>query len=316
MHGYGKIILFGEHAVVYGYPALAAGISRGIRCEIQNDHTDSTTLVIPQWNIGVDQTQNSNLAEALRTIVKGLPPVSYGCQLLAHPEIPSRAGLGSSAALAVATIRALLAWQKLDWPAERINQLAFQAETCFHGTPSGIDNTLATFGGFCYLSDSTRFPCPLPAFTQLPLNKLTAQLLPGLTAPVPIVVANTNKERETKALVAKVRLLLQQDGPHYSQIMEQIGQFAVEGYQALQHGEYARFGKLMDRNHEYLQTLGVSCPELDRAANIAHQAGALGAKLTGAGGGGCLIALGNGRQAQIVAALQQARFEAFVVEIG
>lgn len=315
MQGYGKIILFGEHAVVYGYPALAAGISRGIRCRVADPATSTFALGVPAWGVDIDTSHDSPLAEALRSIVRGLPAVAGACRLEVTPEIPSRAGLGSSAALAVAIIRCLLDWQRQAWPADRINELAMQAEAAFHGTPSGIDNTVATFGGICFLSDASRFPCPLPSVRHIQLKKVQGEFLPGLPEAVPLVVVNTRKERETKNLVTHVRQLVTREPARYHDIMARIGELPAQGYQALQQKKYGLFAELLDRNHSGLCQLEVSCQELEQAADCARRGGAWGCKLTGAGGGGCLIAYGP-QPEQIAAACRQAGYETFVAEIA
>jgi mevalonate kinase len=314
MHGYGKIILFGEHAVVYGYPALAAGISQGIRCHVAAEHTDFFEVSVPEWRVSLDTRHDSPLAEALRIIVSALPATPHACRLEVTPEIPSRAGLGSSAALVVAIIKTLLAWQHTSWPPDQINELALQAEGSFHGTPSGIDNTVATFGGICFLSDAARFPCPLPSVRRFQLKRLQGEFLPGLPEVVRLVVVNTCKERETKNLVTRVREMIMQNPDRYHGIMAQIGDFAVSGYRLLQEKNYADFATLLNRNQECLRLLEVSCSELDRAAECARQAGAWGAKLTGAGGGGCLIAYGP-QPEQLAQACRESGYETFIAEI-
>lgn len=315
MRGYGKVILFGEHAVVYGYPALAAGLSQGIACHVTDERLPCFTLDVPQWKLVLPPDDPSPLGEALRIILRGLPPKEDGRRLIITPEVPSRAGLGSSAALIVSIIRALLDWHNLHWPLEKINELAFQAECAFHGTPSGLDNTVATFGGLCYLSDRDRYPCPFSPTRTFLLKKFTAALLPGLPEAVSFVIINTKKDRETKALVAKVRALIEQKPEYYHGLMAKIGAFAAQGYSCLQQKNYQKFGEMMNRNHQYLRELGVSSPELERLVEVTLASGALGAKLTGAGGGGCLLAFGPGKETDIVHACHQAGFETFIAEI-
>lgn len=231
------------------------------------------------------------------------------------PEIPCKAGLGSSAAMAVAIIKTLVKYKNLDWPLEKINALALESECVFHGTPSGIDNTVATYGGICYLADPQRFSLPLCAVKNLNLKKLTASFLPSLAEPVSFVIINTRKERETKRLVDHVREEKLKNPEQMEGIFSEIGTFAWKGYDCLVHKKYEELGKLMQRNHELLRSLGVSSPELEKASSCAYQKGALGTKLTGAGGGGCLIAFGPGKEKDILSECEKHGFTGFIAQI-
>lgn len=315
MRGFGKIILFGEHAVVYGYPALAAGLTKGIYGEIFDTKEQEFSVAIPLWNLKIQEKEDSQLGKALRIITEKIPGQER-CHLHLTPEIPYKAGLGSSAAMAVAIIKKLVEWKKLDWPLEKINDLAFESECVFHGTPSGIDNTVATYGGFCYLYDSSRFSPPAATIRQLQLKKLTASFLPSLPHAISFVVINTRKERETKKLVDHVREIRLKNPESMDKILSEIGTFAWEGYLCLVNQKYEVFGKLMQRNHELLSSMGISSPELEKAASLAYKKGALGAKLTGAGGGGCLIAFAPGKEDEILKECEKHGFPGFVAEIS
>ena len=317
LRGYGKIILFGEHAVVYGYPALAAALSTGIIANAIQP-AQELTLVVPQWQMQITAGHSSSLGQALAIIATQMQSgdLATNCAITLTAEIPSEAGLGSSAACAVAIIKAILHWNDRAWEPAAINALAFAAEKVFHGTPSGIDNTIASYGGMCYLGDAKRFPFPAYSQVTLDLPQLRAALLPPLAEPVSVVVVNTKVPRQTRVLVARVRELLATRPTHARQILEEIAPLALEGYQLLCQRNYQRLGELMDCNHHCLQQLEVSCPKLDLAVACAKDAGALGAKLTGAGGGGCLLALAPGREPQIIAACRRHHFEAFVAQIN
>jgi mevalonate kinase len=295
-------------------------MNAGMRCETSPQHKakeaqERFSLCIPSWKLEVEENEDTPLAQAFRVIL-GSFSRSHPCRLLLTAEIPSRAGLGSSAATVVAIIHALLQWYGLTWSLEQINELALQAECAFHGTPSGIDNTVAVYGGLCYLCDTSRFRFPIPDCRSISLKKVGVALLPPLPKAVSLVIINTRRERETRVLVAGVRQLLTKDKNFYEEILQKIGKLATPGYDCLQQGKYKKFGELLNLNHQYLQALGVSCHELDLATRCALEAGAMGAKLTGAGGGGCLIAFGPGREQEIMDSCQRKGFEAFVTTIG
>ena len=295
--GYGKVILFGEHAVVYGYPALAAGLKVGINCKVVSED-EKFSISIPDWNLEIDEKTESPLGCAFRIILSKISGIKQ-CRMEIKPDIPSRAGLGSSAATIVSIIRSLIEWHNLNWTNQQINELALEAETSFHGTPSGIDNTVSTYGGLCFLCDSNRFELPQGKL-RIQLKKVAAVLLPQVLEPIRIIVINTKRQRETKNLIEHVKQKLSEDEAKYLSYFDKIGSFSVKGYDLLRKKDHNNFGKLMLENHYMLQNLGVSCKELDMAFELVMKEGAIGAKLTGAGGGGCLIALSPGNESKII----------------
>lgn len=316
MRAYGKIILFGEHVVVYGYPALAAALSTGIVCHIEPTAQSKFTLSLPQIHVQASREDEGAFGQILRLLEEQIPhPHHYG-QLVIHSEIPFKAGLGSSAALAVAMIRALLEWHGISWPLQKVNEMAYCVEKIFHGTPSGIDNTVATYGGLCLVADPSKYQMPEYISEKIVLSKFVAGRLPLLPQPIPIIVVNTQQERETKKLVEHVREVYQQNPHYYEPIFAAIGDFATRGYQMFMENRYQELGNMMDINHHHLQTMQVSSPALDQAWQDAKAAGACGAKLTGAGGGGCLIALAPGEEKRIMQQLEKKGWQCFVAEIG
>ncbi|WP_372368369.1 mevalonate kinase [Candidatus Uabimicrobium sp. HlEnr_7] len=293
MRGYGKIILFGEHAVVYGYPALATSIDVGVRCKVTSH--EYYELYVPSESLIITNEDDHVLGQVFNKILSYFPQKKDYCRIELFPEIPLGAGLGSSAATSVSIIRGLLAFHELHWENTKVNEVAFAAETIFHGTPSGIDNTIACFGGMCYLREANKFPRPQESYKEIPLQKLTISLMPSLPQPLSLMIVNTKRERNTKNMVSKVRRLREKNLNFYDDIMKRIGSFPQQAIEAFGNNNMNVVGELLNQNQSCLRELEVSCEEIDFVCEKAIEYGALGAKLTGAGGGGCVIILISNR---------------------
>ena len=285
--GYAKVILLGEHAVVYGQPALAAALSLGVRAErVAND--GALRVEVPAWSVTARPEDGTRLGEALAAMVAvverhaGEPPEGL---LRVTFEVPIGAGLGSSAAMAVALARVM----RPEAGDAFVLEAAAASERVFHGNPSGVDHTTSTVGGILRFTRGGDPPCePLTALAPLPL--LIAQMEPGA---------------DTGEMVAGVRARLDREPEIVTQLLEWMGALTRHAESALSHGDAPRLGELMDLAHGALVSLGVSTAALDRGCHAARRAGAWGAKLTGAGGGGCLIALApEASQAAVAAALE------------
>ncbi len=299
--GCAKLILFGEHAVVYGVPAIAAGLDVGARATARGGQ-GTLRLLAPTGDavasVDLNQPGDDRLATAWRRIhtTLGAPEdVDVDVTL----EVPPGAGLGSSAALAVATARALLAWSTGDAPDEaRVAQAVEAAERTFHGNASGIDQAAALGGGLFVFErtseGATRTPIAAP-----PVRAVVCQAAPG--ASTRAMVEGVAARRERAGLVAP--------------LMEWVGQITREAAAALTAGDWATLGELMDLNHGALCALGVSTEALDAAVHVARASGALGAKLTGAGGGGCVWALTPDDPEPTLAALRARGWDPFVVTL-
>jgi mevalonate kinase len=193
--------------------------------------------------------------------------------LSVHSTIPMASGLGSGAAVSTAMVRALTGFLGHSLPPKEISRLVFAVEKLHHGTPSGIDNTVVTFERAVFFVKGR----PVETFEI------------GTT--LHFLIADTGLVSPTRVAVGDVRRAWQQDRVRYEALFEQIGAIVNQARQEIERGDADVLGRLMDRNHALVQALGVSCPELEGLVTAARGAGALGAKLSGAGRGGNMIAL-------------------------
>lgn len=279
-YGRGKVILLGEHAVVHGQPALAAALELGVKIEAEPASTDS--LEVASWGL---QTGLWPAVAAVKSAIGFAAPV----RLTAHATVPARAGLGSSAALVVAVTRAL-APAADDAEVERVANLA---ERVFHDNPSGVDVALAARGGIGLFRRGAGF------------ERLDAK-------PIRLALGLSGESRSTAEQVAGVAARLAAKPMVVEPILARLGALASAGRDAL--NDTPALGLLFDEAHTQLRVLGVSTARLDELCRLARDAGALGAKLTGAGGGGAVIAVGD--EDEIVAAWRAAGFTGFVVTAG
>ncbi len=284
----GKIILFGEHAVVYGRPALAVPVT-----QLQATATVSASPRLGIWIDAPDISLHAPLSalspdDPLAAVIHGVfstlgisspPPLKFHIS----STIPVASGLGSGAAVSVAIIRTLSAFLGQPIPDGRVSALSYEIEKLHHGTPSGIDNTVITYAQPVYFVKGQ------------PIEIL------HVGAPLTLVIGDTGISAPTKGSVNAVRRLWEADKPQLEKIFDKIGGVVRKARRAIENGETASLGVLMDENHALLQQLTVSSPELDRLVEAARQSGALGAKLSGGGRGGNMIALVSKENALAVA---------------
>ncbi len=301
--GHGKIILFGEHAVVYGSRAIAAPVPLAVRARIV-DEDDGVWLVIPRW--GVEQRLRSDPARQMSfevpaaLMLRELGLADRSMRIEVYSEIPRAMGLGGSAAAAVAIIRALDRHFGLELSDDEVNALAFQCECVAHGTPSGIDNTVATFGKpLVYRKGDP------PLIQPLELSK-----------PINFVIGMTGVEGLTAKMVARVRDGRERNRDVYDTVFKGIDAVTLQALNAIKHYDLDRLGELMNVCHGLLNGLQVSSWEIEELIQVARENGALGAKLTGGGGGGSMIALCPENAEQVMAAIQDAGYQAMEVCIG
>lgn len=289
----GKIILFGEHAVVYGRHALALPIDNAVTAAVSK-HSSRSTLTVVDWGLSmtVDAGKADGLDGAVNLIRNELGVTDQELVIEVRSRLPRGVGLGSSAAIAVALTRAIAQCVDVVVDDARVNAIAFECEKLAHGTPSGVDNTLA-----CYSQ-----PLLFRNAGALELQTLV------LTEPLPIVVAVSHEVGLTREIVAGVRQRYEANAAHYEQIFNQIDSIGQQGAESLRALDYETLGRLMNVCQGLLNAIEVSTPDLEQMIGIARNAGAIGAKLTGSGGGGSIIALCPGSENQVRAALQQAGY--------
>jgi hydroxymethylglutaryl-CoA reductase len=305
--GYGKIILLGEHSVVYGRHAIAAPIGLTIQAEATHQE-HGTELVIARWDTDAAYDPiGAGLAEQVTALIaERLGFAGKGMRVDVFPHVPRASGLGASAALAVSIIRAIADRFGLDISDTAVSSLAFECERIVHGTPSGIDNTVATFGrSILFRNPNIASDAAAPEIADI--------VTPG---PIQIVIGLTGVRSLTAHTVGVVRAAWEKNPARYEAIFSQIDELVLAGVGALRRGDLAELGDLMNMNHGLLGALQVSSPELETLVGVARRAGALGAKLTGGGGGGAMIAVPEPGAAESVgAAMRQAGFVTYLTEI-
>ena len=295
----GKVILFGEHAAVYGRHALALPIPDAVRVRVELAES-ATSLAIPNWGIAgkINFENPQGIDAAIALILRQLDVQSASFSITVNSRLPRAMGLGSSAAIAVAIIRAICNVMKLTVDNERINMIAFECEKLAHGTPSGVDNTISTFAEpILFRNDGT-----------FQIEPLTLQEMP------PIVVACSHETGLTSEQVAGVRARYERAPQRYDALFDEIDQISLAGTELLQTKSYAELGLLMNICHGLMNAIEVSTPELERMVMLARQAGAAGAKLTGGGGGGSVIALCPEATDGVQNTLRQAGYRTLVLQ--
>jgi len=305
----GKIILFGEHAVVYGRPAIAAPVTEvQARAVVTANPKRADSGAVASSAVAFNGAAFSGAAFRiiapeidLDDRLDALPPehplravIQSVCDTLEVSQppaftlkvtstIPVAAGLGSGAAVAVAIIRAFSSFLGHPLPDEQVNALAFEAEKILHGSPSGIDNTVVTYSQ------------PVFFIKGQPTSRLSVRRA------FTIVIGDTGVTSPTRESVGDLRRAWQTDPTHFEAMFESAGAIAQSARRAIEDGAIELLGPLMDANHGILRKMGVSCNELDNLVLVARQSGAWGAKLSGGGRGGNMIALAAPERAESIA---------------
>lgn len=291
----GKVILLGEHAVVYGRPAIAGSIDRYVSVRVSPAGSEPRGGGVQLFEAA---RSDARLAAALDQALGESGITAAEVDLTAVTDLPKSVGLGSSASFSVALIRALAAAQARYLSIGELCRRALDLEKIFHGTPSGIDSTVTAMEGLLRFS------------TVQPPNRLFVR------RPIPLVIALGRVPRDTGEVVARVRARRTAEPDTHERIFDAIGELAEQAVGVIRAWDLPALGELMNTNHTLLQRLDVSTPELDEMVQLARARGALGAKLTGGGGGGAIICLCDGDRTALMAALEDAGWLAFEAAVG
>jgi len=293
---YGKLILAGEHAVVYGVPAIAVGIDRGASAIARPSLANR--LRIESWSVDVTENGEGDLARAFTALIAAARTrgTVASVEIEASTELPAGGGLGCSAALGVAVARAV----SPDASDDDILADAMAWEKIFHGNPSGVDAAVATLGGAI----------------QFIRNEGIEPVDCGGT--LFFAIGDSGNASSTKTMVEGLARLRDAEPAMVSAAFERIRAISGDVRAAIESGDVAALGIAMRDNQKILAKLALSTPDIDAMCSIARDAGALGCKLTGAGGGGCVVALAEDRASaeRVLEAWRANHKHGFVAELG
>ncbi len=294
----GKAILFGEHAVVHGVPALVVGLDRGVTARATRAAGPGSSLVINGGD-AVTVERGSELGQALGALVaaSGVGPGDPGFVVEATSELPMGAGLGSSAAIGVAVARAVAQVLGREATLDEVLERALAWERVFHGNPSGVDTAASARGG-CLLY--TRGQTPEPVRLRHPLT-----IAIGVSGPSP----------STRSMVESVARMRDRRPDAFAQQLDAVRSLVGNARLALEEGDLRSVGKFMDLNQMILAGWMLSTSAIEELCGLAREAGALGAKLTGGGGGGCVVVLCDGDAEGVLGAWRRAGYQGFSAHV-
>ena len=295
----GKYILLGEHGVVYKQYAIACPIESAVDVIISKRSKKSLFVLSGYRNIRV--SKGSEFFEYFKSMVKiicnSLNVDEFDAQFEIHSRIPLAMGLGASASFSVALCKAIINTLQLSKSIEEINQIAFECEKVNHITPSGIDNTVATYNSAILFKE----------------GKSIETLSNDISGSLPIVIGLSKSSSKTADMVRTVNNLYKQNKSIYQNIFNQMGDISKKGFHALKKKNYDELGYLMNISQGLLNSIGVSNLDLESMIEISRSSGALGAKITGSGGGGSIIALCPEMELNISENLKNAGYETIVI---
>jgi mevalonate kinase len=292
---HGKVILLGEHAVVYGVPAIAVGIERGVRGRARAIEGPTSRLRVREWNVEIGEDEDRDLSRALKAVLAA-SRASTSVEVDLEVELPPGGGLGCSAAMGVACARAIDPRASDDEIATRVAAW----ESVFHGNPSGVDAAVSTTGG-CLLFEKVLGFQPVRVGADLHL-----------------CIGHTGVPSSTRSMVEAVAKQRERRPEVVAKTFEGITSLVRNAKLAIEAGDRFALGRLMDLNQMLLGGLFVSTTEIETMCGLARDAGAFGAKLTGAGGGGCVVALvaGDSGANKVLEAWRAAGFDSFATRVA
>jgi len=304
----GNVKIFGEHAIVYGKPAISMAINRRCRVSVEKRgddrvvvrskgrFSDYTVIKIDNEVTLISNRRNAffkYVEVAVEKIFNYLDD-SCGISLIIDSDLPEAAGLASSAAVTVATIVSLSKLLGYELSREEVSKLGHEVEVEVQGAASKMDTLMATYGGLLYITPDS-------------FKRIDRELR--------FIVINSKEKRSTKDLVAKVRMLRNKYPEIFKSIIDAIGKVVEKGRKALIYGGDEEVGYLMNINHGLLESLGVSTPKLNEIVHVTRELGALGSKLTGAGGGGCIIAYAPMREHYVLEEIKKLKYSSFLANV-
>ncbi len=305
--GFGKAILFNEHFVVYGIPGIASAIGLTTTAEA-NDQKNNDGIVIDDQRDaaeGYKEGYVDTLDEALTLMCKkmGIDRYNANLDIKLSGNLYAAGGIGASAASCVAIARALNDHLNLGFDDEKINEIAYEGEKAYAGSPSGIDNTASTFGGLIEFQKKK---------DGAQMNRM------NIKEPIRIVMGSTGVIVHTKQIVADVRKRKEKNPDKFNKLFKQSEDLIPKAKQALKFFDIERVGKLMNEANSLLEAIGISSEKLEKLINIARDNGALGAKITGGGVGGFMLALTPQKEIQekVASAMEKQGFRALRTTIG
>ncbi|MHA1150594.1 MAG: mevalonate kinase [Promethearchaeota archaeon] len=281
----GKCILFGEHAVVYGYPAIAMAINKSSICTIEQIKDNKILISLKDFHKHYEFSNYNdlitnfpedihNIAYALMNLTENYMISINNISITLSSSLISSSGLGSSASIAVSLVAALSGFYELKIDKEMFSQIAYEMEKIHHGKPSGIDNIVCTFGNLLYFKNR-QF-----TFLNYPKN-------------LNILISYSNIQHSTHKAINKIKNLKENNPKLINSIFKKIGKISDAALLELKKENLKKLGFLMNKNQDLLSKLEISNEVIDKIINISLDNGAYGSKLTGAGLGGCVISLGN-----------------------
>jgi len=306
--GYGKTILFGEHFVVYGFPAIASALGSYTTAEVKVvDGKDWKVIDQRPATPGYKEKKYDEAMQAIKNVIDHMN-VDVSCQKLEitfSGDLFAASGVGASAAQATSLARAINDSFTLMLTDEKINEAAYEGEKAYHGTPSGIDNTASTYGGLIWFVKNLDGGKNIMEVLQSPKK-------------MPLVIANSGITASTTEVVADVRKLKEANTEKFENIFSNYNDLSKKAKSALLKGDDISIGNLMNKNHRLLQEITVSGDINDKLVEIALNNGALGAKMTGTGRGGLVIALAENDAIQnnIANAIEKKGYDAWKTMIG
>lgn len=309
-----KIILFGEHFVVYNQPIILASINKRmkIECKIEEDKNNTVNIETNHFGkktfpLSIIESNNHSIVNdffypiiyILRKILRYYSE-PYGITIKIHSEIPYGVGLGSSAALSVAGVAAISGLNNIVKEKNEILNIAIETERIIHKNSSGADCVVSTYGGLLYYQRTT-------SINMRSLN---------LNNELSFIIINTGLKHSTGQLVSIVKRFRENNLPEFHHLSNDVSRICERAVNALEEGNYLHIGKLMNENQTILERIGVSTTEINNIINSSLQYGAIGSKLTGAGGGGCVLSLIHHQDKEyFLANMKKRGYECFPVMI-